>query len=419
MTRVLFTELRRSAAGPLLLLALVLNTALLEYRSGHWQGMAAGVTSTAKSNLVLLLPLTLGAAVWHGGRERRAGLEELVSTTARPLRAQRLPGALALLTAAVVGVSASTAAYVGRVLADSGYTGGRWPLSAALLVLAVAAAVAVGLAVGRAFPVPFAAPLITVAGTLLLLMTAYGPAARLNPGADPAQAFTQLRLDVAGAQAALLTGLLVAGLTAALASSSRSRALALAPAAAGIAAGVALLPGGTSPYEPDPAAAAPVCTPGEPTVCMTTLHRSLLPQVVEPARATLRRAALVPGGPTSVVEQPFSSITQDPRVMVLPELQRFELDGGPDQVRYLLGAWQAYRWSGCATDHSPTPEQQASTDVVAAWFAQSAPDERAPAAASVALSRLNDMPEAEQAQRITRMRDALARCAPDPLTVLQ
>ena len=150
-----------------------------------------------------------------------------------------------------------------------------------------------------------------------------------------------------------------------------------------------------------------------------TLHESFLPQVVEPARATLRRAALVPGGPTSVVEQPFHSITQDPRVMVLPELQRFELDGQPEHVRYLLGFWQAYRWNGCATDDEPTPEQQATREVVAAWFAQSAPDERAPAAASVALEQLNDMPEAEQAQRITGMRDASARCAPDPLTVLR
>lgn len=418
MTRVLRTELRRSAAAPLLLLALALNGALLQLRSTHWEGTVAGVTSTAKSNLLLLLPLTLAAAVWHGGRERRAGMEELVSTAARPVPEQRLPSALALVLAVLLGVGLTTAAAAAQVAADGGYTGGRWALSAALLVLALAVAVAVGLAVGRVVHVPFAAPLVAIGVAMVLLLTSFGAAAELNPAGDPAQAFTQLRSSAAGAQAVLLAGLLVAGLMAAFAASARVRALAALPAIAGIAAG-ALVANGAGPYEPDAAAATPVCAQGEPRVCVTRLDQHLLAQVVGPARAVLRRAALLPGAPTSAQEVPLRFPLQDPKVLAVPELRNFSLHGGEAQLRSIIGYGEAERSNGCEGAEEPTKEQSTATGLVGAWLAGSPLEGAGPASDRAAYDQLVALPLGEQVRKVSGLRQALQDCSADPLQVLR
>ncbi|MEU4097119.1 hypothetical protein [Streptomyces sp. NPDC026673] len=247
-----------------------------------------------EAGLLLGGPLTLAAGCWQGGRERRRGTGDLLASAARsPLR-RALTAALPSMVWPVLGYLAATAVCLGVLLPYASYGHPAWDLAAADAV-ALGAMGALGFAAGRALPWRFTAPLLAVAGYLLLAVGAYAEsgATVLSP------AYVGPRGDTVVWWAAPVAAVWYAGPAAAalLAGHARRRVLTVLPLVVAVAAASVLYRSGDDLWRPDPAASALVCDQGTPTVCVRAVHGSALPAVRAVVDRIDARLDGVPGAP--------------------------------------------------------------------------------------------------------------------------
>ncbi|RSM73255.1 hypothetical protein DMB66_04355 [Actinoplanes sp. ATCC 53533] len=300
--RAVLLELRRGT-GVVLLAALAAVGSLMSVmaavsadRQTAWSGSGPGVVSWLNTAGLLLGPIAAAAGAWVGGRERRLGVQELLAAVPKARWRRDLAGFGALGAAVAGGLALVAVLVAATVLPAFSYGGGRWPLSALLVLLGCVACLAIGFGIGRLVPHRWTAPVVALGVYLLSGVPTYldSGVAQLAPVSNlPAGDGQRLRLAVAALAVGWLVGL---SATAFLIGSARRRGWAGLPALMAILVAVplALLPVGWNGNsysaawtEPDPDAMARVCSTGTPTVCLNAVHAALLPAVTELARPIL------------------------------------------------------------------------------------------------------------------------------------
>jgi hypothetical protein len=308
--RILRIELRRSAAVWAALVSLPL---VLSYGEVG-QGLSTVASSLRHNLLEGFIPLLLGLGAWQARRDRRSRTEELIATTPSPRWRRGLPTAAALAIAAVAGLSlvfAGLAAYAGAV-------GAYVPVNSlaftAVTALYLVAAVWFGLAIGRLLPWALTAPLLVVAGFVVMAVLGLfiddeggvpnAGAMLLVPGSGDIGHFAASSGRVILAQGLWAVALAGAGLIL-YAAGRRVRLAVLVPVVVGLVAVSPLLP--RYAYQAqvlDRGAVALVCTPDAPRICVTRVHRLALDDLRGPGREALAvLSAKLPQAPSSVVEQ--------------------------------------------------------------------------------------------------------------------
>lgn len=421
----LTTELRRSAAPVAAAATAALFALLLWVRAGEWAGGWTGLAVTLRNDLTVLVPVALAAGAWQGGRERRARTEELVGSTPQPVRWRVLVPTAAVALGALAGAVVPLA--VTAVLGGRGRWLGQWWPAAVVAtgLLAVAAAVVLGVGLGRSVRSNLAAPLALVVAFFLLLSlyaTSYEKSwpLLLTSVIEPSISdLERVRGGATGGQAVWLSGLLLAGVVLAVAGHWRTRALAAVPALAAFAAAVPLLAaGGGAAFTVDPVAARPVCTSGDPQVCVSAVHRGVLPAVTGPARTVLVALRRLPDPPTRALEVPHSYPATVPAEDVLP-LAELDVtaeetgDGLADRIADGLGV------PLCEVEPPGGYERDGAARAVAgAWLLGRDHTTSMNPEADRTLQRLRRLPEAQQVRRMTAARDAFRSCDRDPLAGL-
>lgn len=369
--RVLATDVRRSGAGHLALVVLVVGAGVLATQllpSARHATSLAGVVRWVDNTHYFFAPLAAALAAWVAGRERRRGIGELLAVTPRPAWRRVHLTWVAVLAGVLAGVLGQIALVVAAGLPSTSYWGGRWWPTVVVVVLGVAVYAAVGFAAGRALPGRLVAPAVGLAGFVAVVVTNSDPVLRrvwpvgglyFNDG-------DQLRAPVIGLLVLWLGGLTAAAVVLAVAP---RRALAVLPLAAAAAAVVPLVSGtgtGSDPWTvPDPAARAMVCTTdGGPQVCVQRVHAGLHDDVVPLARETLATADGVAGW-TSAREFVTGEGEPPAGVLTLPNLddQGRAFRGGlaaPEQYQALSVAFESTSTCDVTT---ATPDQLALTAV--------------------------------------------------------
>ncbi|MFE0630475.1 hypothetical protein ACFW3D_26345 [Streptomyces sp. NPDC058864] len=275
-------------------LAVTVIVAVLARRYSLFDTWTTTQAALRGAGLLLGGPLALAAGCWQGGRERRRGTGDLLASAARSPLSRALTAALPSMVWPVLGHLAATAVCLGVLLPYASYGHPAWDLAAADAV-ALGAMGALGFAAGRALPWRFTAPLLAIAGYLLLAIGAYAEsgAALLSP------AYAGPGGDVAVWWAAPVAAVWYAGPAAAalLAGHARRRVLAVLPLVVAVAAASVLYRSGDGVWRPDPAASALVCDEGTPAVCVRAVHGSALPAVRAVVDRIDARLDGVPGAP--------------------------------------------------------------------------------------------------------------------------
>jgi hypothetical protein len=421
--RILGIELRRSDASWLaaFVVALGVITVYLGQPRGWWTVLAVH----QRDMLGLLWPLTLAAGAWQARRDRRARMEELLSTTPRPRRQRIVPLAVAMALAAVVGyltISVTGAALL-RPVTD--YFPAAYPAMVAVGTLSMVAAAWLGLAVGRRLPYPLTPPILALVAVVVVLVL---PELLIGPGGDSpgvlllappvsttrnaAEEFLTATGRAYLIQVAWLAALAATGLAAFAANSRLGRALAAVPLILGAAVVVPALPQNLSNVIGyDQRAIAEVCTPDAPAVCVTKVHEATLAHLRGPARQALAAlAAKLPAAPTTVVEDHGQPQRADTLLVPLA----FNRDGSlrPDADDLL---WELLSGAGTRPCLGSGPDPR--TDrylsarwAVAAWLLGRPVPEQSPPLAAEILQRLNASPADEQRARAAAFRTAELAC---------
>jgi hypothetical protein len=332
--RLLRLELRRSTMLPLLpLLAVLLAFTELRNDLGHpplWAVRSIDV----QHQLELTGGIVAGVAAWTAGRDRRRGLTDLVTVTARPRWARQLASWAAVASWALVFYAACVAVVFGATAWQASWGGPIWWLPA-VGAAAILAFSAVGFAFGAFFPGRFAAPLVTVGALLapqvgVLALQRHHAWGRVSPAGDgtvpgtgiffpfhPGLPIVQI-LFLAGLTVAALGVLAVsaaaggrwlrlAGAMIALAGlAAAGSGLALASTARLTAEGV-IVPALDSSASNRLISYSPVCDNSSVVpVCLHPAFRALLPGLAAYLDPALRQVAGLPGAPARVE---FSRVT--------------------------------------------------------------------------------------------------------------
>lgn len=250
-------------------------------KAAFWQGSWAQTEYELHTVTTLLGgPLAAAAGCWQGGREHRRGTAELRASASRGALAQFLTASLPVAAGLAVGYLAASA---GALLASWPYTSAGRPQPSAHLAdaLYLVALALVGHAAGRAVRWRMAAPLLAVCACVVLGVPSYQEKAQAR-FLDPALQYgTGEDLPVWWQPYAMT--LWICGLAAAVvllcAARRRARPLALLPVAAACAAAVLIVQSGPSMWREDPAARRETCAGTALRICVTAVHRDLLPQV--------------------------------------------------------------------------------------------------------------------------------------------
>jgi hypothetical protein len=430
--RVLGIELRRSAAVWICPLLVVTGTVLLYAAVGGWDGRWLRLAVPLRQYLLILIPVVAGAGAWQGRRDRAAAVDELLATTPRPVWQRTTVTAAALAVAAAAGFLGAFVAGVPQVATTATYFSTAWIPMLAVGALALVAAVLLGFGVGRLRPhrlTPSVAAIVSLVALILPQpFTDFdrGPnATLLAPVVDTAflDDFRTLQPTVHLLQTLELAGLAATGLLLAAASRPVARLLAAVPGVAAIMVAVTLLPSGGMDVgtTPDVAAYVLVCTPDQPTVCVTKVHARALNEVRAPARQALTMlAAKLPGAPTKVVES--HTWWTDPDHRPPPPdtvLTYFRVERGghlPAFDREHL-MWDLLDGAGTWPCHRVRPERETRDDAarqaVAAWLMGTPPkwdynDSLSPALK--AYDTLRGLPAAEQEARVAALRRTALAC---------
>ncbi len=317
---ILQIEFRRSVA--LLLSPLILAAAWF----ASWYGMYATMprniylwTETSrvvKDSILTIGPLVAGLSAWAAGRNRRRGMGDLLSTTARPAASRDL------LTWAGVALPC-VAVYAGLIVLLGVPTAlnATWgmPLPGYLLVGLVALLMdsALGFAAGYYLPGRFTAPLVAVGlyvGHLLPMgledlgvnFTLLSPAAYSNTGTGGV--FYEMP-RLAAQQSLLFGGLCGAALAGVALGECGARGKARVALAACLTAAVVGLVIAlrtedlyTSLDESEVVSFEPVCKEGGITVCIHPAYASVLPENAEAANEIAAPLVGIPGVPTRALQ---------------------------------------------------------------------------------------------------------------------
>jgi hypothetical protein len=439
--RVLGIELRRSNARWMALL--LLPAALILGAAGR------GLTVLAldqRQALFEVFPLAMGAAAWHARRERRSRMDELLATTARPRWQRVLPGAAALAIGALAAYLVSTVVNVVMVVAAGGYLSAAAPPIIAVGGLILLVGVSFGLAIGRWLPFVLIPPLLVVylaAAVFFGDTEAYteGPNASFEPPGwmllwgDLQAVGTESDFAAVTAGAHLGQGLwavalATAGLIAFTTARLRTRAAAVVSVALGVAVAVAVLPERyADAYYLDPGAAALVCTPDAPQVCVMRAHQAALADLRGPGQEALAiLAAKLPDAPTKVVEITYMDPPPPRADTVHIALQ---VSGDGRDIQSALGTTPDIRWDlllgagtpGCANTSAPGTPGRRQYDiarfVAAAWLLDQEPPAPADPGDPGLLPRsetlpvyqaLRQLPAPEQRARVAELREAELAC---------
>lgn len=361
MKRPLSIELRRGvgvwAALPLAV-ALAL-TVLAHPRDwgGDWYGWAYYL----RTSLIVFGPLVVAAAVWQGGRERRRGLTELLSSASRsPLhRASASLASPALWALAAFAVVALAMAAVTTWHTSYGRPPLLLALSAAFAVLMFAS---LGFVAGRLSPSRVTAPLLAVATYVGLGVASYAGSgwAYLSPGVELFSGF------VPAAWWAPLSILVFLGVGAAalLLLAATRRCLAVPVLGVAILAAVPIGCTGQDAFTPDAAGERLVCADGDPQVCLTRRHADQLPEVAATVQAVL--AGL--DAPSPVVEQRFGEGLRDPNGVLNTLYLGADLSGDAD-LSVVRGdaAQRAVPWSCAGESYPPDDDLSWATFELTEW----------------------------------------------------
>lgn len=316
---VLRIELRRSAAAGAALLVVAVGVAALYLAAGRWSEGWMSLTLTSKEYLLLLWPIALAAGAWQGRREHRAKVGELFATTPRS-RARRMLPVLAAMGAAlglafllVVGAGgmriASTAAYFPPDVVAITLVGAFSLVAAAWL----------GLGIGRLLPALVTAPVLAVAGVLLVFFTAImrpdWVGAILSPayGSSAFYPFQTIDPRVTAVLAIFMGGLALTGVLLLVAQGPRTSAAAVLPVLLGFGVAAAIVPRDeASLVAPiDPVARELVCTDDAPKVCVTRVNANVLDALTPLARQGLAALGKMPNAPTQAHEDTRAYLTGD------------------------------------------------------------------------------------------------------------
>jgi hypothetical protein len=259
---------------------------------GRWMPFAASV----RMSLFVIGAITVACAAWQGGRERRRRIGDQLASTARPQWQPVVVGWAGVTLGATAALMLLVAIGAALVVPVATYSGGGWWWVLAVSVPGLAALAALGFAAGRLVPSRLTAPVVGI-GTYLLMVGAIdtstlGGVRWLAPVLSQYDAPGYMLSGTLGALQALWFAGLAA--TALVVVAARRRRLAFVPAAVAVAAGFALVSEPVETWQPDPAAAEPVCADDAPNVCVSRLNAFTLDAVATAVQPVMERWDGVP-----------------------------------------------------------------------------------------------------------------------------
>ncbi|GIJ19403.1 hypothetical protein [Micromonospora lutea] len=308
---ILGIELRRSAALGAGLITVAVGAGALYVATGRWASGWMPLAMTIREYLLLLWPLALAAGAWQGRREHRAKVGELFATTARPRAQRMLPVLGAMAVTLAVAYLLVTVAGLGWIVTTAQHVPAlNFTVVTIVGALSLIGAVWLGLGIGRMLPALVTAPVLAVAGVLLVFLSIVRTpdwlAAAISPvhGTAPFHDFQTIDNRVSGALAISMVALAATGLLLFVAGGWRARTAALVPVLLGFTVAVAVVPRDEDVlnWPVDPVARELVCTDDTPTVCVSRLHANVLEALTPLAREGLTALAKLPDAPTAVHE---------------------------------------------------------------------------------------------------------------------
>ncbi|MEV4821861.1 hypothetical protein [Micromonospora sp. NPDC049274] len=429
---VLGIELRRSAAAGAALIALAVGVAALYIAPGRWSAGWMDLALATKEYMVLLWPIALAAGAWQGRREHRAKVGELFATTPRSRARRMLPVLVAM--GASVGLAFLLVVGAGGMRIAS--TAAYFPpdVVAIMLVgaLSLAAAAWLGLGLGRLLPALVTAPVLAVAGVLLVFFTAImrpdWMGAIMSPayGSTPFYPFQTIDPRVTAVLAIFMGGLALTGVLLLVARGPRAFAAAALPVLLGFGAAAAIVPRDEAALVApiDPVARELVCTDDAPKVCVTRVHANVLDALTPLARQGLSTLAKMPHAPTQAHEDRRAYLIGD-----VPGLDadivtidvRIDDHGGlahPDAVvpEMVFGLGAGYGGPDCERDaaveraaayHLLGREPVSDVGVIPGMIEE---DPQLNAEAVTLWQGLQKLPAPEALSRVTAVRDAILAC---------
>jgi hypothetical protein len=438
-------ELRRSAA---IWVAVASFPALLSY-GAIGQGLSV-IAADQRNNLTSVMAFALALGAWQANRDRRSRIGELVASTPRPQWRRLVPIATALGITAFLGSFVCFAALTGYGIATGAYLPPVTVPFALVTALYLVAATWFGLAIGSLLPSRLTPPLVFVLGALVLSFLGFsfdheggpgqppGGATLLLPGNSSIGHMRTYSWGVVLAEALFVVALAAAGLVFYVAH-RYFRLAAGALVALGLAASLPILPRyADQALVLDRGAAALVCTPDAPRVCVRRVHHSTLSGLRGPGREALAiLSAKLPQAPTSVVEmgetpgRPTSP--PPPQADTLYTWTPYD-DGGRVALAPRDVVWHLLLGAGTQPCVTLTPEQFADYNtarlVAAAWLLDEAPLPPThepdwfgwlpePSMTLPVYEKLRALPAEEQRVRVAALRAAEVNCDPrDRLQIL-
>lgn len=366
----------------------------------------------------------VAAGFWQGGRDRRRGTGELLSSTpSPPLRRTALAAAPAVLWPLVGYLLTVAAAFV--LTWTSREMPGSHPLAGLLVVDAVAIASLglLGFVAGRVIPWWPAGPVLAVLAGYCMHSLAGGnlPALILHQDAlraiGPTTAHgTPWEMPVWWYVPVAVVWFAGPALAALLACSGFRRRAAAVPLAVALAAGGVLAGTGNDLWRTDRAATALTCDTGTPEVCTVRGAHSLSEAagLLRGIRAKLRG---IPDAPARLIEVPLPG-TGHPAAkargkddaLLDPPLADFRTrpEGYRTRAAYTIAQFGCTRSLPQFT--SPVPPKYSSA--VAAWLAPS-PDEPFPGSEKAVLARIEAMSQQRRTAWLSDYFAAVRDCRPD------
>ncbi|WP_329100935.1 hypothetical protein OG792_19675 [Micromonospora sp. NBC_01699] len=433
--RIVQIELRRSAVLWIGVPAAALAWVMVG-DAERWDGLWMATVLVHASNLGLLWPLALAGGAWQGRRDRAARITELMSSMPRTGASRTAPVAFALAGCLAGGYVLSLLDGLVRAMLAASYQppGWYWPLLAA--ALGIAAAGLLGLGLGRLMPSRLTAPLLAVAGLVVILGSQLlwedtgSRALLLAPGyLGTNDEYSRVDWHAVVGQAVWFVALAATGWALLIAGTRRTRLLAALPAVLGVAVALAVLPPADRAAPLDPLAAELVCADGEPRVCVTQLYEPFLPQLVDPARRALTTLGRLPHPPTAVVQETgtyggFVEQRPDTVHLSLTVVGDGTISTGAASIEEdILDGAGTWKCGAADADTDAWIRIDAARTAAGLWLrgADAAPEylwTPVRELADKALATLRALPVDAQVDRVAAMRDAAIDCRPDLYDIL-
>lgn len=400
--RVFQIELRRGAPPLAALLTAAAMTWMLAVHPDEWVGWWGGLATYLRVSLLILCPLLVAAGAWQAGRDRRAQLDDLLSTVPRPAWQPLLVSWAAVTVGGGVGLVLPLGVAAVIVGLRATYIGTGWWWTMLVGLVAVPTAAALGMLAGRLAPLRLVAPVGGLAVYLGLAVPIYlheTSWTKLSPVIDYADSTDVWPISFHAWQAGWLAA---AGALFLLLAARHWRA---AGVPALLALPLLMVPAhaGNDFGKPsaDADALALVCTDRTPQICVTRVNAFLLDDVAALLEPGLARAAEVPGYPVRAVDEAAREANdQRGDVLWFSTSQQAKLTAGVAQRDWLLSYLSApFHEKVCPPpvegEEDPTLEV---TSAAGAWVRGTPP------------SAIAALPDAEQREWVGAVLTAARAC---------